>query len=86
MNAGTSPLASGPARSPAGAPPQVCLLTAVANSPHFRRNLRIVALIDSSAERYVVLCSTDTSQPAEQIVRYYRLRYQVEFVIWDAKG
>ena len=65
--------------------PQVRLLTTVANSPHFRRNLRIVVLIDPSTERYMVLCSTDTSQPAEQIVRYYRLRYQIEFVIRDAK-
>lgn len=33
----------------------------------------------------MVLCSTDTTQPAEQIARYYRLRYQIEFVIRDAK-
>ena len=36
-------------------------------------------------EDHVVLCSTDTTQPAEQIARYYRLRYQIEFVIRDAK-
>lgn len=65
--------------------PQVRILTTVANSPHFRRNLRIVVLMGPGAERYVVLSSTDTEQPAEQIVRYYRLRYQIELVIRDAK-
>jgi hypothetical protein len=65
--------------------PQVRILTTVANSPHFKRNLRIVLLIEPGKERYVVLCSTDVEQPAEEVVRYYRLRYQIEFVIRDAK-
>lgn len=65
--------------------PQVRVLTTVAHSPHFRRKLRVVVLLDPRTERYVVLCSTDTGQPAEQIVRYYRLRYQIEFVIREAK-
>lgn len=64
---------------------QVRVLTTVANSPHFRRNLRIVVLLNPHTERYVVLCSTDTKQPAEEVVEYYRLRYQIEFVIRDAK-
>ena len=34
---------------------------------------------------YVVLCSTDPEQCAEEVVRFYRLRYQVEFIIRDAK-
>ena len=33
----------------------------------------------------MVLCSTDLSQPADEIVQYYRLRYQLEFLIRDAK-
>jgi hypothetical protein len=64
----------------------VRILTGLANSPHFGRNLRIVLLIDPDAPSdYVVLCSTDTEQPAEQVARCYRLRYQIEFVIRDAK-
>jgi len=64
----------------------VRILTVLANSPHFGRNLRIVLLIDpDTPSDYVVLCSTDTEQPAEQVARYYRLRYQIEFVIRDAK-
>lgn len=65
--------------------PQVRVLTIVANSPHFGRDLRIVVLIAPDADRYVILGSTDIEQPAEEIVRYYRLRYQIEFVIRDAK-
>ena len=60
-------------------------MTTIANSPHFGRDLRVALLIDERTGSYVVLCSTDTSQAAEEIVRYYRLRYQIEFVIRDAK-
>lgn len=59
--------------------------TTVANSPHFKRTLRIVLLRNPRTERSLLLCSTDTGQAAEEIVRYYRLRYQIEFVIRDAK-
>ena len=59
--------------------------TTVANSPHFKRDLRIVLLRNPQTDRSLLLCSTDTGQPAEEIVRYYRLRYQIEFVIRDAK-
>jgi Transposase DDE domain. len=59
--------------------------TTVANSPHFKRSLRIVLLRNSCTDRSLLLCSTDTEQAAEEVVRYYRLRYQIEFVIRDAK-
>ena len=58
----------------------------MANSPHFKRNLRIVLLRNPQTGRTLLLCSTDREQAAEEIVRYYRLRYQIEFVIRDAKG
>lgn len=61
------------------------VLTTVANNPHFGCDLRVVLLIDPENEDYVALCSPDTDQPADEIVRYYRLRYQIEFVIRDAK-
>ena len=64
--------------------PDVRMLTTVANSPHFGRNLRVVVLISPDGEQ-VILASTDTSQHAEEVVQYYRLRYQIEFVIRDAK-
>ena len=65
--------------------PDVRVLTAVANSPHFGRDLRVVLLVGPDGKEQVILASTDTAQHAEKIVRYYRLRYQIEFVIRDAK-
>jgi hypothetical protein len=65
--------------------PQVRILTTVANSPHFQRDLRVVLLIGPDGEEQVILASTDRSLCAEEITRYYRLRYQIEFVIRDAK-
>jgi len=77
---------------------EIRILTTVANSPHFGRDFRVVLLL--GPDDHVVLCSTDTTRPAEQIAAYYRLRttdfvlptsyyrlrYQIEFVIRDAKG
>lgn len=59
--------------------PEVRVLTTVANSPHFRCDLRVVLLIGPDGEEQVILASTDTSQPAEEVARYYRLRYQIEY-------
>ena len=42
-------------------------------------------MIGPDGEEQVILASTDIGQHAEEVVRYYRLRYQIEFVIRDAK-
>ncbi|GAB5521359.1 MAG: transposase [Rhodothermales bacterium] len=65
--------------------PHIRQYTAHVNSEHFRRDLRLVVLVNERDGSYLVLCSTDVAQPAEQVVRYYRLRYQLEFVFRDAK-
>lgn len=65
--------------------PEVRVLTTVAGSLHFGRDLRVVLLIGPDGEEQVILASTDTNQHAEEVARYYRLRYQIEFVIRDAK-
>lgn len=65
--------------------PHVRLFTALVNSPHFKRDLRIVVLVDTRTGRYVVLCTTDLAQAAEEVVAYFRLRFQIELVIRDAK-
>jgi len=65
--------------------PKVRVLTTVANSPHFGLDLRVVLLIGPDGEEQIIFASTDTNQHAEEVVRYYRLRYQIEFVIRDAK-
>jgi len=64
--------------------PEVRILTTVASSPHWGRDLRVVLLIGSEGKQ-VILASTDTGLCAEEVVGYYRLRYPIEFVIRDAK-
>lgn len=49
------------------------------------RNLRIVLLRNRKTRRTLLLCSTDTEQPGEEVVRYYRLCYQIEFVIRNVR-
>ncbi len=63
----------------------VLLYHAVVNSPHFGRDLGVVVLVNERTGGHVVLCSTDVAQPADEIVAFYRLRFQLEFVIRDAK-
>lgn len=63
----------------------VLLYHAVVNSPHFERDLGVAVMVNQRTGDHVVLCSTDVSQSAEEIVAFYRLRYQIEFVIRDAK-
>lgn len=61
--------------------------TAIVNSPAFKRTLRIVYLVrEENGKRYTALLfSTDTTCPALNILRYYKARFQVEFLLRDAK-
>jgi len=63
----------------------VRLYTQVLNSPYFKRDFRVVVLINTKTKQYVVLASTDVEQQAQEVVAYYRLRFQVEFLFRDAK-
>lgn len=65
--------------------PHVCLYAALVNSEHFKRDLRLVVLHNVRDGSYLVLASTDLAQTADEIVAFYRLRYQLEFIIRDAK-
>lgn len=65
--------------------PHVRLYTQLLNSPYFKRDFRVVVLINTKTKQYVVLASTDAEQEARQVVAYYRLRFQVEFLFRDAK-
>jgi len=47
--------------------------------------VRIVYIQDKKSERYDILLSTDKELQPELIVAYYRLRFQIEFLIRDAK-
>lgn len=65
--------------------PHIALYTEHLNSPHFKRDLRVVVLVDTRSRSYVVLASTDTEQSAREVVRFYRLRFQIELIFRDAK-
>ena len=65
--------------------PEVRLYTALVNSPHFKRDLRIVVLYHTGRQSYVVLATTDLEQDAHEVVLFFRLRFQLELFIRDAK-
>ena len=59
----------------------------VVNSPTFKRNLRIVYIVrEEKGKIYTALLfCTDTDCAALDILRYYKARFQIEFVFRDAK-
>jgi len=61
--------------------------TATVNSPTFKRTLRIVYLVrEEKGKTYTALLfSTDTDCFAMDILRYYKARFQIEFLFRDAK-
>ena len=61
------------------------LYTALLYSKHFERKLRVVLLLDTRRQTYVLLASTDEQQSASQIAHYYHLRFQIELLFRDAK-
>ena len=53
-----------------------------------KRNLKIVVLVDErnkDKKKYTILFSTDTELDAKTLVRYYKARFQIEFIFRDAK-
>ena len=65
--------------------PHLHMYTQILNSPRFKRNFRVVLLLNSRSNQYVLLISTDLELPASKIVYYYQLRFQIEFLFRDAK-
>ncbi len=64
------------------------LYTGVVWSVSMKRPLRVVIVVKRKAKakpRYVVLFSTDTELAAPAIFRYYKARFQIEFLFRDAK-
>ena len=54
-------------------------------SPQFKRQLMVVMIINTKTKKYAILGSSDTAQNAQQILTYYQLRFQIEFLFRDAK-
>ena len=65
----------------------VKLYTAIVNSPHFKRDLRIVYLVKTVSNKVqtALLFSTDLELATKDIYRFYKARFQIEFLFRDAK-
>ena len=64
------------------------LFTAVVWSVSLKRHIRVVVVVkrkEKEKPRYVVLFSTDTSLSAADIFRFYKARFQIEFLFRDAR-
>jgi len=64
------------------------LYTAVVNSVRLKRNIRLVYVLNlrhKNKPGYALLFSTDTALDAKTIYRYYKARFQIEFIFRDAK-
>jgi hypothetical protein len=64
------------------------IYSAIVNSAHFKRDLRIVYLLKRVGNHPVqtaLLFSTDLSLDAKTMVRFYQARFQIEFLFRDAK-
>jgi len=55
--------------------------SAVVNSVHFKRDLRLVYLVKRTGQKVqtALLFSTELSLDAQTLVRYYKARFQIEF-------
>lgn len=61
------------------------IYTQVLNSPRFKRNVRVVMVVNTKSNKYILLACTDTSLDARTILYYYQLRFKIEFLFRDAK-
>ena len=61
------------------------IYTQILNSPHFKRNFKVVLLLNTKTGKYVLLASTDLNLCPRLIVQYYQLRFKIEFLFRDAK-
>ena len=58
---------------------------AVVNHVQLQRNLHVVVVVDPRTQRSAVLFSPAVALPALTIYRYYKARFQIEFLFRDAK-
>lgn len=68
---------------------ELCIYSGVVNCPFLKRDIKLAytQYLDAAGQptHYKLYFSTDLDLPAWMIVKYYRLRYQQEFLIRDAK-
>lgn len=63
----------------------IVLYHQVLNHVQFRCNLHVVLVVDTRHNRRAVLFSTDVTLDALTLYRYYKARFQIEFLFRDAK-
>ena len=63
----------------------IVLYHQVLNHIQFQRNLRVVLVVDTKHNRKAVLFRTDLHLDVLTIYRYYKARFQIEFLFRDAK-
>jgi len=65
--------------------PYLSLYTHVLYSPKFERWLRVVLVWNTKTNQYVLLASSDVELSARLVLKYYQLRFHIEFLFRDAK-
>jgi len=61
------------------------IYTQVLNSPRLKRHIRVVLLHNTKTGQYILLACSDIDLDARVIVKYYQLRFKIEFLFRDAK-
>lgn len=64
---------------------EIIIHTAIVNSVSLKRNIRIAYISRKGSDSYAVLFSTDTNLDGLLIYKYYKARFQIEFLFRDAK-
>lgn len=57
----------------------------VLNHVQLQCNLQVVVVVHTQRNRYAVLFSTDVDLEPQRLYRYYKARFQIEFLLRDAK-
>ena len=63
----------------------IVLYHQVLNHVQLKRNLQVVVVVHTQRQRYAVLFSTAVTLAPQRLYRYYKARFQVEFLFRDAK-
>jgi DDE superfamily endonuclease len=63
----------------------IVLYHQVVNHVQMKRHLQVVVVVETQHNRYAVLFSTDVDLDALTLYRYYKARFQIEFLFRDAK-
>jgi hypothetical protein len=69
----------------ASADPTLTLHTALVALPHLKRNVRVVVVTEPRTRRRALLFSTDVDLDPVTLYRYYKARFQMEFLFRDSK-